>query len=295
MGRLALISLMVAACGSSPSTGDDDGIDANVPPTLTVDEVSSACVIFGSCMGDGINDCYTDAMPYWSTTEARCLLAAGSDCGAVRACFGMTAVADPSCTTKSTTCDGTNLVSCADGVRATVSCPMASPFLAVGVGPTCVTTATGALCGSTTCSAASATCNGTVASNCVTSKGVEMSIDCARFSQSCVNGACTAAGGGGACSGTTTTCDGSAIVRCSGSIEVRTDCGAIADGATCHPGLDTTMPEPYCGFGNACYPTKGSETCSGNSVVFCAAGTSATVDCTTLGFTRCVAGRCSAF
>ena len=290
MSTVPAAATQFAACGSS-----DSGDDTNVPPALTPDEATTACVLFGSCMGDGINDCYTDAMPYWSTSEARCVLAAGADCKAVMACFGMTVVLDPSCTTKSTTCDGTNLVTCADGVRATVACPDASLLLAAGVGSTCVATATGALCGDATCSAASATCNGSVASSCNTSKGVAMSIDCAEYGQSCASGVCTAAGGGGACaSGTLPRCDGAAIVRCSAGVELYTDCGAIAVDATCFPGSGTAT-EPYCGFGSACYPTKGLETCSGNSVTFCAAGVTATVDCTSLGFTRCLAGKCSAF
>jgi hypothetical protein len=67
----------------------------------------------------------------------------------------------------------------------------------------------------------------------------------------------------------------------------------IGANASCHPGTGTsTTSQPYCGFGNACYPEKGTETCSGNSVVFCAAGMSAMLDCTTLGFTGCVAGHC---
>ena len=294
MWRVATLLVLIAACGSSSSGGDDD--DTNLPPPLTADEAATACVFYGSCLGDGINDCYTDAMPHWSTTEARCVLAAGADCVAVRACFGMSIVADPSCTTKSTTCDGANLVSCADGTRATISCPDASLLLSVGVGPTCVTTSTGALCGKGTCSAASATCNGSVAEGCVVSKGVELSIDCAQYGQTCVAGACTAPGGGGACSSSTTTCDGSAIVRCSSGVEIRTDCAAIGVDALCYPGTGTSSTtEPYCGFGNACYPEKGTESCNGNSVMFCAAGVTATIDCTTLGFTRCFAGRCSAF
>jgi hypothetical protein len=282
----------VAACGSSSTGDDDDGIDASVAPPLTADEATTACVIYGSCMGDGINDCYTDAMPLWSPSEAHCVLAAGGDCTAVRACFGMTAVADPSCTSKTITCDGTNLVECVDGVRATYSCPNASLLLGVGIGPTCIATATGALCGTATCSTASSTCNGSVLSSCVASKGVLMSLDCAAYGQTCTSGVCTAAGGGGACAtGTPTTCAGAEIVRCSGGVEIRTDCGAIGVDATCYAGSGQT-PEPYCGFGSACYPTKGAETCSGSSVVFCGAGVMATVDCTSLGFTGCAAGHC---
>ena len=178
------------------------------------------------------------------------------------------------------------------GERATISCPDASPLLRAGTGSTCVPTATGALCGDATCSAASATCNGSVASSCYTDKGVTLSLDCADYSQSCVTGGCTAAGGGGACAaGGLPRCDGAAIVRCSGGVELRTDCATRAVGSSCYAG-NATAPEPYCGFGTACFPTKGAETCSGTSVTFCNAGASATVDCAALGFSTCLSGHC---
>jgi hypothetical protein len=294
MWKVALLSAL-AACGSSAAGDDDDGVDASVSPPLTAEETTTACLLYGSCMGDGINDCFTDAMPFWSTSEARCVIAAGTDCAAVRACFGMTVTPDASCTSAMTSCDGTNLVSCADGVRSTINCPSASPLLRVGVGPTCVATSTGALCGDATCSAAAATCDGTIATVCNTSKGVQMSIDCAEYAQSCVSGGCSAAGGGGSCTaGTLPRCDGSAIVRCSAGVELTTDCQTIGQAASCYAGSGTTT-EPYCGFGNACYPTKGAETCSGNAVMFCAAGITATIDCTSLGFTRCFSGKCVSF
>ena len=296
MLRIA-ICLVVAACGGS-ATGDDDddGVDANVPTPLSSDEATRACAIFGSCLGDGINDCFTDAMPYWTSAEARCMLAAGGDCVAIRACFGFAAMADPSCSAKVTTCDGTNLVTCADGVRSTISCPDASPLLRAGTGATCVVTSTGALCGDASCSADSATCSGTVASNCVAAKGVQISVDCADYAQTCSGGGCTSAGGGGACTaGTLPRCDGAQIVRCGAGAERTTDCGAIANSATCYPGTGTTSPDVYCGFGDACYPTKGTETCMGTSVTFCGAGVVTTIDCTTLGFTRCFSGACASF
>jgi len=242
-------------------------------------------------MGDGINDCYTDAMPFWSNAEARCVLAAGASCTAIRACFGMTVVADPSCTGRMITCDGNNLVNCGDGARSTISCPDASPLLRVGTGATCVPTSTGALCADASCSAAASGCNGSIAESCVTDKGVQLSLDCADYAQSCVNGGCTAAGGGGACAVASPHCDGAAIVRCSGGVELRTDCTVLAVGSSCYGG-DRDAPEPYCGFGAACLPTKGAETCSGTSVTFCNAGATATVDCAALGFSSCISGHC---
>lgn len=209
-----MLSVVLAACGSSAT----EPVDGAVAPALTADEAVKACVVYGSCMGDGINDCYTDAMPFWTTSEARCTLAAGGDCAAVRACFGMTAVIDASCTTRVTSCDGANLVICGSGVRSTIACPKASLLLGAGSGPTCVPASNGsALCGTQACSTAS---------------------------------------------------------------------------ATCHVGTASSELEPYCGGGAACYPTKGSETCTGNAVAFCAAGTTATIDCTTLGFSSCVGGKC---
>ena len=288
-----MLSVVLAACGSSATEPGDGAVDATQAPALSADEAAKACAVYGSCMGDGINDCYTDAMPYWAISEARCALAATGDCAAVRACFGMMVVADASCTTRVTSCDGTNLVTCGSGVRSTVACPKASLVLGVGSGPTCVPASNGsALCGTQACSAASASCAGSVATSCNLTKGVEHSLDCAVRGQSCLNGACTASGGGAACTaGTLPRCEGALIVHCSSGTELTTDCGTIAAAATCHVGTATTELEPYCG-GAACYPTKGSETCNGNAVAFCAGGTTASIDCTTLGFSSCVGGKC---
>ena len=213
-----MLSVVLAACGSSAT----EPVDGAVAPALTADEAVKACVVYGSCMGDGINDCYTDAMPFWTTSEARCTLAAGGDCAAVRACFGMTAVIDASCTTRVTSCDGANLVICGSGVRSTIACPKASLLLGAGSGPTCVPASNGsALCGTQACSTASATCTDSVATSCNTTKGVEHSNDCAVRGQSCVNGACTAAGGGASCTaGTLPRCDGASIVRCNSGTEL---------------------------------------------------------------------------
>jgi hypothetical protein len=87
--------------------------------------------------------------------------------------------------------------------------------------------------------------------------------------------------------------EGATIARCSAGIDLRTDCAALATGATCFE-LATTS-EPYCGYGNECYPTKGAETCNGTSVTFCGAGMTTTVDCTSLGFTSCFSGHCAMF
>jgi len=283
-----VVVLVLVACGSSSSGGGDDG--NNIP--LTADEAATACAVYGSCLGDGVNDCYTDAMPYWTTSEARCAIAASGNCDAIRQCFGLSYVIDPACAgPRMITCEGPNLVSCSDGVRSTISCPDASRVLRVGGGPTCVPTATGALCGDATCSAESSSCNGSVASSCYLDKGVKLSLDCADYGQSCSNGVCTSAGGGGACTdGTLPRCDGSVIVSCSDGVESRRDCAAVADGASCYSGIET-----LCGFGSACYPTKGTETCAGTSLTFCAAGVVTTIDCTTLGFTNCFGGHCVNF
>jgi len=47
-----------------------------------------------------------------------------------------------------------------------------------------------------------------------------------------------------------------------------------------------------CGYDTACVPEKGAETCTGNTVNFCAAGVAGNVDCISLGFTQCLIGRC---
>jgi hypothetical protein len=79
------------------------------------------------------------------------------------------------------------------------------------------------------------------------------------------------------------------LVECRGGQETRIDCGARIAGAACVANGD----EPYCGFASDCYPAKGSETCQGGTLSFCAAGVVQTIDCVAGGFGGCGSRGCT--
>ena len=277
--RGIVIAVLLAACGGSGSGGGGGG------EPLTQDELVTGCVLFGSCIGgDGINDCFTDVAPIVPVDAWRCMIAAGSDCTASRACFGFSVATVTSCTER---CDGDTTVQCDGNVELRTTC--GSPF---APGPHCSLTNFGQPeCNGGTCTDPSHACDGTVAQLCDTDTGTLEVADCADFALDCVNGACTAPGGGGTCvDGTPSACSGTAIQRCESGTTALFDCPSRVIGSTCIAGTATS--DTYCGYDTACVPEKGTETCTGTTVNFCAAGVAGNVDCTSLGFTQCLNGRC---
>jgi len=263
MRSLLLIVVCVKGCRGNTASDDTPPIDGAQLVPLTPDEATNACVVFGSCLGDGINDCFTDAMPFWTVTEARCMLAAAGDCTAARACLGQSITQDPSCI-PGVGCDGDTRFECSNGLRVTVTCPTASPLLGVGTGSTCVMTDANAFCGDATCSVDSATCAGDVASACLAAKGFSVSLDCAAYGQSCSAGACTAPNGGSPCSPDGASyCRGRSLARCVDGVEATIDCAVNAENADCFPG-GATSPDSYCGFADTCFPCRSRRPWSGS-------------------------------
>jgi len=278
------IGVLLAACGGSGSGGDDGGGGG----PLTQDELTTGCVLFAACDGgDGINDCFTDIAPILQPDVFRCIIAAGSDCVASRACIGMTLEASPTCTPGSH-CEGNTVVDCGDGVQVTFEC--GSPFT---TGPNCIVNGAGrADCGAATCTTESQACDGTHAQLCDLGANILEDVDCASVDMDCISGTCTSPGGGGACvDGTPPGCAGPAIERCNNGVTALLDCPSRIAGSNC-VAITAPFADAYCGFGTACQPDKGTETCTGNTVNFCAAGVAGAVDCTTLGFTQCLNGTC---
>jgi hypothetical protein len=273
--RGIVIVVLLGACGGGGKGGGGGA--------LTQDELTNACVLFGSCIGgDGVNDCFTDIVPALPPSAMRCIIAAGNDCVASRACLGFTFSMVTSCTER---CDGNTIVEC-EGSTIEFRGDCDSPL---STGPTCFIGNFGRPeCGVSTCTVESRTCAGSVAQECDVDTGILGELDCGERNLECANGVCTSPGGGGACTdGTPTHCTGAAIESCSNGTTELFDCPSLISGSTCIAGI-----EPFCGYGTACVPTKGAETCTGNTLNFCAAGVVGSVDCTSLGFTQCLNGQC---
>lgn len=290
---VSLAALLLAACGDS-STADPDGggtgsdgagSDGGGQDPVTRDDAIRACVLLASCGGggDGVADCFTDVLPLLSAAHIGCVLEAGTDCAASRACVGILGVeVDPDCVPS---CDGDVLVDCGDGVRATYDC---GDYVELP-GQTCVVGNFGPECGAGTCDQEESSCDQDAVLACDVDRGVIERGDCARFGLSCdVDDGTARCSDGTAtpCADDPPRCDGDSLARCSGGYQVAFDCGFVIDARGCH---QTTETGAFCGFGDACEPltAKGEETCDGTVITFCAAGAIESVDCADLGFTGC--------
>lgn len=283
-------ALVVAGCGSSSGADPDAGaqgdgslIDGGAEEQASREDAVRACLFLGGCAGDGVADCFTDLLPALSPTTIACVLDAGTDCAAVRACLGFLGVeVDPECTPS---CDGDILVSCGDGARSTLDC---NAYFEMP-GTTCLIGNFGPECGAGTCDQEESMCDGDAVLLCDVDRGVYERGDCGHLGLSCVEdgGAARCSDGRDvACSGEPDRCDGDSLVRCSSEQEVAIDCGFLVDSRSCY---QTETAGAFCGFGDTCDPqnAKGEETCDGTVITFCAGGAVESIDCAELGFTGC--------
>jgi hypothetical protein len=206
----------------------------------------------------------------------------------VEECLSLTAeVAPEPC---ETTCDGSLINYCGDGLFITLDCA------AYGL-PCNVTTACGEDGGA--CEQdGNQTCVGSVVYEC--QGGVLVAgPDCGLSGFSCEQGQCV--GSGEDCTEPNDTyqdgfdyggmlCDADTLMACVGRAVEEVDCARLGEGYSCQSFEDAS----FCGLGSECIPgelkvgTSGTpETCDGTSVVFCDEGRIESVDCTSLGFTGC--------
>jgi hypothetical protein len=210
--------------------------------------------------------------------QIRCLVEAGADCAAARACLGYTV---GPCSPDGDRCEGDNLVECSHGTGLTLDCRGGLWFTD---DTTCVP-ASSVGCGLATCTDGTPSrCDGTRAVSC--RSGVLQAFDCAQAGLTCtIDGdAVGCAGTGAAC--TASRCDGTTAVLCGGGHEQRYACAAMFDGGTC---LDYGREGVSCGFGPDC---GGTATCDGNVATLCVLGAQVSVDCVAAGFRSCALGSC---
>lgn len=255
----------------------DDGtihVDPDGPP-LDMNKLVRACAILSGCQGDEVPECVFDLMYRGTAAQVDCVLAATlSDCTSANACVGLMRSTDPNCTAGCL--DADTLVSCAGSLRTEIECASSIESL----GPSCIG-GTQSACGIGACSSDTITCNGTVASRCIS--GVANEYDCARFGMECAQdrgcvgaavGPCVAAPG----------CDGNFIVECDAGVERRTDCSAQLPGGTCGVVVNHIVG---CVLGQQCDALQTVDSCIGTTLQSCVAGTPMSVDCTSVGGTSC--------
>jgi hypothetical protein len=271
--RGIVIGVLLAACGGSGSG------------PLTREEATTACVLLDSCTGgDGINDCFTDLLPQLAPAVWRCVIAAGSDCAASRECVGISFARATQCVPA---CEGDVVLTCGAGFARREHCD--GPF---STGASCLIDNFGfPTCATGVCTTASQTCDGSLARVCDAGAGIVRETDCAVTGRQCISGVCTSLGGGGACTDGPRHCAGTAVETCELGIAAQVDCPNVVLGSSCTP-ITAPFLDAYCGYDTACTPQKGTETCTGSTVNFCAAGVPAAVDCTALGFAQCIGGHC---
>ncbi len=281
---LVLTFMPLAGCGDDDVPPDGARADGarDASGTLDVDDATAACVMFASCVGSelGPGGCFEQINTF--TSEQIACLAGARECAAVRACVGMTTTPDRTCTSGSRCTSETTWERCVEGMRQTIECARYYQ----SVGDRCITGASRSDCGGDTCNDGDPPrCEGTHVVRC--DSGITEDVDCARLGLSCVVSA-----SGPICAGeddpTCTTerasrCDGDTLRVCRAGRDVGRRCDAIVGGLECFESGGAS----YCGLGTACEPSAPGS-CDGTNMTFCAGGEMRTVDCTTLGFTRCV-------
>jgi hypothetical protein len=283
--RCYLVALALAGCGGH-GTGGVDGAQQGSGFPITQAEAESACRAYGLCsFDDGINDCFTDALPYLSAAAIRCLAAHEHDCAGALACVGLAVT--PMASSCAASCDGNTSVRCDLGFIHRQTCGAELTF-----GPNCVASSSSATCLLGSCTAAMTSCDGTKATSCRTVNGLLEQVDCGPAGFQCIDGTCTDDGSAGVVCDPATDfdhCDGNFIVTCENrnQRERRVDCARFA-GSTCLASNFTV----YCGYASDCAPQQFKETCAGTTLTYCGNGLVRTLDCTQYGYTTCTGHTC---
>lgn len=285
--RHALIAFAIAGCGGHSGATSSDAAPAQA---VTRDDLARACMNASACFWKPLDtttaistclnrlDDVDTLVSIYRPAQIQCLVAAGADCAAARACLGYTFGA---CSPDGERCDGDRLVSCSAGFETALNCRGSLWFTSDS---TCVMGASPG-CGLATCAAGTPDrCDGSRAVAC--RDGVLEVIDCAQVGETCStsSGTLECAGTGAAC--TASRCEGNQLIRCDTGHEQRYACDAMFDGGTC---VGYGRGGAQCGFGPDC---GGAATCDGNVAQLCVLGAQTSIDCVAAGFARCSQGSC---
>jgi hypothetical protein len=265
--------------GASPD--GPSGLDAR-SPSDPLTELAGLCLLASSC-GAAMSppqsvvagDCtVTVAAAQGDDPVAARFLSCESahTCKDLLACLGNSLLLTEACSS-STECDGTSIVG---GGGWTYDCAR--------VGLVCAQEDVG---GHHACCAVAA-CDAGPSTTCV-SGGVDQCLDGLVTHRPCAGGSCDAGqcvGSGAPCNAAQTqpSCSGTVRTSCVGGRLAASDCASQPVNSACSGG--SCVPAP--GGGAPCLVPNATQPCAGTSAVVCTMGGERTVDCTSLGFSRCV-------
>ena len=215
-----------------------------------------------------------------------CIVAAGSDCAAARACTWDASHPSLCAIGASPRCDGTVALTC-DGMTTTTSqtdCALA--------GEVCVASATAARCALATCDAPGGVgfCDGTIAVGSCARPFLRDGVDCAPLAADCVvepgpadAGAATCRGRGGGC--IVPTCEGAELLDC---LDGRSAARPCPDGERCFPAAGV-YDHATCALAAECDASTFFDDCDVHDGVltYCRRGLREKLDCRALGFAGC--------
>jgi hypothetical protein len=290
---VVLVALAIAGCGGHAGAAHTDaGADAQVAaPPLTREEIAHACVNAFACLappidGPTLPNCLRHLddgdrlVSMYRPEQIRCLVAAGADCVAARACVGYTY---GPCAPDGDHCEGDRLVQCSRGAGLSLDCRHGLWYTG---DTTCVA---GRLveCGISACAPDTPYhCEGSRVMHCI--DGVLDVQDCAAVDANCVDegGFATCVAKTTECTETAARCEGTNLIRCGGGRELRYACAEMFDGGMC---LNEGRDGASCAFGPSC---GDSATCAGNVTQLCVLGAQVSIDCIASGFGGCDLGSC---
>jgi hypothetical protein len=223
------------------------------------------------------------AAPALSARQLRCIVDAGGDCDAVRACLGVTLEVVSTCASTASRCDGTTRVFCT-APEISSEPPLVIREDCAAIGRMCAMDGDRAVCATARCTSPDLTvrCDGDHLASC--SNGLERDSDC-RAGTTCSAAAGGCVGAGETC--TADVCEGSVFVPCDSSnhrTSTRIDCAAFGYHCMEFPSLSTAGCAPP--DAGECHPESAS--CDGDVLRYCAADrTWHTFDCVAHGYAAC--------
>ncbi len=244
--------------------------------SLDVPTIERGCANVGACISMGaMRDCVSRFRDAYYRDELLCVAGANGSCEAAYACFGATVYPDLTCTTTTSSCEGSTRVVCTDGF---VGPSYTARIDCTAEGTTCVADGSGnTFCAIGTCSASGRRCLGEHVAAC--SGSFELLERCPSGS-ACDPEFSRCVPTGPAC--TTGRCEGDVVVSCDEGREFRQDCGTL--GLACV----VTGGSPSCeATGTECNSTF-AERCVGSELEYCGANdTIERFDCSAHGFSGC--------
>jgi len=211
--------------------------------------------------------------------DGRCVLAAGSDCQAVRACFGISVnAAGSTCTASTETCTGSSITGCQAAGSTTPAYDWSVDCSRHG--EVCYPTAAqGPICAPAPCSRVETRCDGAnvvrVCDGRVMVEPCQLGTTCMVVNglQQCLGASCNTNG-----------CVGDSFEFCASSVyRVNTVLACSAWGQRCD-----SLATPCVPVSTACDPIFGPPSCDGGTAHYCApSGEMRTYDCLAHGFGPC--------